>query len=135
MLDLLNIGYHNLTATDYSDHAIERQLELLSYESYPEDSVELFPMDARKMEAGWTNRFDAIIEKGALDAIYLSGDGNLEKSVKEFERILKPGGVLISVSGVVPEELRREIFADWNWIRDGSADLQAGCFLLSLPAE
>ena len=68
-------------------------------------------------------------------AIYLSGDGNLEMSVKEFERILKPGGVLISVSGVVPEELRREIFADWNWIRDGSADLQAGCFLLSLPAE
>lgn len=68
-------------------------------------------------------------------AIYLSGDGNLELSVKEFERILKPGGVLISVSGVVPEELRREIFADWNWIRDGSADLQAGCFLLSLPVR
>jgi hypothetical protein len=70
MLDLLQNGYQQLTATDYSDHAIERQLELLSYLSYPEDSVKLFTMDARKMEGGWTNRFDAIIEKGALEYVF-----------------------------------------------------------------
>lgn len=91
-------------------------------------------MDARQMNEGWTASFDVIMEKGALDAIYLSGDGNLEMTVQEFERILKPGGTLLSVSGVVPEDLRREVFSSWKWLRDGTDDLQAGCFVLERPA-
>jgi SAM-dependent methyltransferase len=130
LLDLLQNGYKQLTATDYSEHAIERQVELISYQ-YSEDAAALRHMDARQMDESWTDRFDVILEKGALDAIYLSGDGNLELSVKEFERILKPRGVLVSVSGVVPEELRREVFKDWTWLRDGTDDLQAGCFVLA----
>ena len=148
LLDLLQKGYTKLTATDYSEFAIERQIDLLSYQRYPysteEDEIEedndddgpiptlLLQMDARKMKSMWTNKFDAIIEKGALDAIHLSGDGNFERAVKEFERTLKPGGILISVSGVVPPELRKEVFnlQSWTWIRDGTDDLQAGCFVL-----
>jgi SAM-dependent methyltransferase len=129
LLNLLQKGYQNLTATDYSEHAIDRQLDLISYQ-YSEDAAELRHMDARQMDETWTDRFDVIMEKGALDAIYLSGEGNLELSVEEFQRILKPGGVLISVSGVVPEELRREVFKEWEWIRDGSDELKAGCFVL-----
>ena len=91
------------------------------------------PMDARQMNEDWTGRFDAVLEKGALDAIYLSGDGNLEQSVKEIERVLKPGGVLVSVSGVVPDDLRKEVFRDWEWVRDGSHELKAGCFVLKPP--
>ncbi|MGK3752331.1 MAG: SAM-dependent methyltransferase [Bacillariaceae sp.] len=155
LLDLLQKGYTKLTASDYSEYAIERQIDLLSYERYPfsteEEEIEeedhdndstkgndrtrptlLLQMDARKMKSMWTNKFDAIIEKGALDAIHLSGDGNFERAVKEFERTLKPGGILISVSGVVPPELRKEVFTpkNWSWIRDGTDDLQAGCFVL-----
>ncbi len=132
LLDLLQKGYRNLTATDYSEHAVDRQMDLISYvyDHYPEDAVTLKCMDAREMDQSWTNKFDAILEKGALDAIYLSGDGNLELAVKEFERILKDDGILLSVSGVVPETLRREVFADWQWLRDGSDDLKAGCFVL-----
>lgn len=155
LLDMLQKGYTKLTATDYSGFAIERQQDLLSYQGYPFSSellavndddnnddndnddhkpprpTMLLQMDARKMPQQWTNTFDLIIEKGALDAIYLSGDGNAERAAKEFERILKPnGGILISVSGVVPADLRKEIFKDWNWIRDGSDDLEAGCFVL-----
>lgn len=129
LLDLLQKGHSNLTATDYSEHAIERQMDLLSYQ-YPENAVELRHMDARQMDELWTDRFDVILEKGALDAIYLSGDGNLELTAQEFKRILKPGGVLISISGVVPEMLRREVFRDWKWLRDGSDELKAGCFVL-----
>jgi SAM-dependent methyltransferase len=81
-------------------------------------------------DTSWTNRFRVILEKGTLDAIYLSGDGHLESTVREFERILQPGGILISVSGVVPEDVRRYVFQDWNWLEDGSDDLKAGCFVL-----
>lgn len=156
LLDLLQKGYDNLTATDYSEHAIARQRDLLSYQySWDEDDdmdgssgggttisttsdgkVQLKCMDARKMEKTWTNRFDAVLEKGALDAIYLSGDGNLEATAQELKRVLKPGGILISISGVVPEELRRQVFGgdedddSWEWLRDGSKDLKAGCFVL-----
>jgi len=156
LLDLLQKGYTKLTATDYSEFAIERQQDLLSHQQYPfsfkiededeiigefdENYVEqrptmLLQMDARKMPTRWTHKFDAIVEKGALDAIYLSGGGNVERAANEFERILKPGGILISVSGVVPLELRKEIFRDWEWIRDGSDDLQAGCFVLKKPKQ
>jgi len=139
LLDLLKKGYTKLTATDYSEFAIERQRDLLIGE-FDENYVEQRPtmlrqMDARKMPTRWTHKFDAIVEKGALDAIYLSGGGNVERAANEFERILKPGGVLISVSGVVPLELRKEIFRDWEWIRDGSDDLQAGCFVLKKPKQ
>lgn len=142
LLDLLQKGYNRLTATDYSEFAIDRQQDLLSHERYPfvlelddedcneNDATVLLQMDARKMPPQWTQKFDTIIEKGALDAIYLSGDGNVELAATEFERVLKPGGILISVSGVVPMDLRQEIFKDWNWIRDGSQDLAAGCFIL-----
>lgn len=155
LLDLLQKGYQNLTATDYSQYAIDRQRDLLSYLYSWDDAdrmdvdsggggggatttwttkdgkVQLKCMDARKMDPTWTNRFDAVLEKGALDAIYLSGDGNLERTVQELERVLKPGGTLISISGVVPEELRRRVFSkpSWVWIRDGSNDLKAGCFV------
>jgi len=100
-LDLLQKGYTNLTATDYSEHAIDRQWDLISYHNDASSLVKLRHIDARQMDETWTDRFDVILEKGALDAIYLSGDGNLELTVGEFERILKPGGLLISVSGVV----------------------------------
>ena len=133
--DLLNEGYNRLTATDYSEHAIERQMDLLSYEGYSEESVELFTMDCRKLDQEWDDRFDAIIEKGLLDAIYLSGGESLELTAAEFQRVLKPGGVLLSISGVVPQEVRKNVFKDWDWIQDGSSALKAGCFVLSRRSD
>ena len=53
-------------------------------------------------------------------------------SVKEMKRCLKVGGYVMSVSGVLPEDHRRNIFPvrDWEWVRDGTDDLKAGCFIL-----
>jgi SAM-dependent methyltransferase len=132
LLDLLREGYEDLVAFDYTENAISRQEDLLSYTSHGSETVSLKVMDARKLDEDFPNEnFDAILEKGALDAIYLSGDGNVEKAASELKRVLKIGGIFLSVSGVVPEELRREIFNtdDWEWIRDGSDDLKAGCFI------
>mmetsp|Transcript_11999 Transcript_11999/g.19271 ORF Transcript_11999/g.19271 Transcript_11999/m.19271 type:complete len:254 (+) Transcript_11999:65-826(+) len=135
LLDLLQKGYTKLTATDYSEPAMDRQQDLLSYGNYDLENVVVTVMDARKMPQDWGESFDGIIEKGALDAIFLSGDGNFELAAKEFERVLKPSGILISVSGVVPMEKRRAAFENWEWIRDGSEDLQAGCFVLKRPSN
>lgn len=138
VLDLFNDGYCKLTAFDYSVGAIERQRELLEYLpsttfALKKRDIDLRVEDARALPIEWTSAYDIIIEKGALDAIYLSGDddSNLEKAVTEFERVLRPGGICISCSGVVPEALRREKFCmtEWVWLRDGSEDLRAGCFV------
>lgn len=135
LLDLYNAGYHNLAAFDYSAGAIDRQQELLEYLPMGSDldNVDLRVEDARSLPQEWEESFDVIIEKGALDAIYLSGDGNFEKSVEEFARVIKKDGICISCSGVVPEALRRDGFGldKWNWLRDGSDDLKAGCFVLN----
>lgn len=139
LLDLYNEGYRSLVAFDYSQGAIDRQLSLLEYlpmagrggEDDPLENVKLTVQDARSLPSEWEGSFDVIIEKGALDAIYLSGDGNFESSVREFKRVIRTGGVCVSVSGVVPEEMRREWFGEeeWEWLRDGSEDLKAGCFV------
>lgn len=134
LLDLHNAGYLSLTAFDYSSGALDRQRELLEYLPVGSDlsKVDLRVEDARSLPQDWEDSFDVIIEKGALDAIFLSGEGNFEKSVDEFARVVKKDGIVISCSGVVPEALRREGFgADkWDWLRDGSDDLKAGCFVL-----
>jgi SAM-dependent methyltransferase len=134
ILDLFNAGYTRLIGFDYSEGAIDRQRELLQYlpTGSDLDNVELRVEDARSLPEEWVNKFDVIIEKGALDAIYLSGNANFEISVKELERVLKDKGICISCSGVVPAELRKESFSNdtWEWLRDGTGDLKAGCFVL-----
>jgi len=131
LLDLYNFGYHDITAFDYSSNAIERQEELLSYSPRALEDVTLLVRDGRDLDEEWTDMYDIIFEKGALDAIFLSGVGNVEKSVEQLKRVIKKGGYMMSVSGVIPETLRREMFSleDWEWVRDGTDDLKAGCFV------
>jgi SAM-dependent methyltransferase len=128
--DLIKAKYMRLTAMDYSEHAVERQQDILSYNKSPKAaSVQVSQGDVRRLPSEWSGQFDAVVEKGVLDAVYLSGDGNVEQAVENLHRILRPGGIFLSVSGVVPPELRSSLFEGWTWLRDGSDDLQAGCFV------
>ncbi len=136
LLDLYNSGFRSLTAFDYSPVAIDRQRDLLEYlpknVSGNRDSIRLSVLDARNLPLEWTGEFDVIMEKGALDAIYLSGDGNFEKAVGELTRVVKKGGICVSVSGVVEAGLREKTFGGgeaWDCLRDGCYDLKAGCFV------
>ncbi|KAH8051656.1 methyltransferase [Aureococcus anophagefferens] len=119
-------GWRDLRAVDYSAGAVERLRELLWDLDVDADVGDLrgLAFEARS--------FDAALEKGALDAVYLAGDGFLEAAADELFRVLRPGGTLVSVSGVVPPGLRRSCFSEdkWDWLRDGADDLAAGCFVL-----
>lgn len=131
LLDLYAYGYTDIVAFDYSQSAIDRQTDLLSYNQKALEDIHVLVQDARELNKDWTANYDLVFEKGALDAIYLSGEGNVDLAVRELARVVKKGGIFISVSGVVPEELRRELMNtdEWEWIRDGSQDLKAGCFV------
>jgi SAM-dependent methyltransferase len=137
-------GHYDITAIDYSPHAIERLTDYLPF-LLPSHhhKIKLHVMDARCLDSTWSNYFDIILEKGTLDAIYLSScrtdSKNAKTAISELYRVLRPEGVLISISGVIPENIRRELFPStnavgsnspcWEWIRDGNNDLQAGCFI------
>lgn len=128
LVDLVQAGYRNLVGQDYSEHAVERQEDLL-YQVDGADKVPVLQGDVTNLPDDWTASFDAVVEKGLLDAVYLSGDGNAEMAASELFRVLKPGGIFVSVSGVVPDDLRRQLVANAEWLRDGTNDLQAGCFV------
>ena len=163
--------HHKLVVQDYSHFAIERQMELLQSigcsnywycqkeadHTLPESTgdaseaddstisvkgIELHCGDiTKRLPTAWHQSFDIIIEKGLLDAVYLSDDNhqNLHAATQNLHQCLNTNGILISISSVIPNELRRQCFptldrnmtCGWEWIRDGSTDAKkAGCFIL-----
>lgn len=171
LIDMIRAGYnqqHTLVVQDYSYHAIERQMELLqsigcsNYMVFRgdkiignpriEDDVTVSTMETKriylyccditkKLPSTWDHSFDMIVEKGLLDAVYLSDDtnSNIQDATRNIYQSLKSNGILISISSVIPTELRQTYFPSkpnndapsWEWIRDGSIDVnKAGCFIL-----
>ena len=114
-------------AFDYSAAAVARQADL----NWDCAGLECHVGDFRDIAVD-DGACAAAVEKGALDAVFLAGDGQVERAAAELARVLAPGGVLLSVSGVVPPDVRASCFPrrDWDWVRDGSGDLAAGCFVL-----
>jgi SAM-dependent methyltransferase len=72
--------------------------------------------------------FHAVLEKGTLDAIYLSGGRDkelaakyLELSVKELARVVVEGGIVVSITAACVEAVQNTFHdQDWELVRDGS---------------
>lgn len=146
LVDLLRAGYGRrgmMVAQDYSIPALERQVELLESHGYAPSQYS-FSSDApiqlscsnviHGLPMEWQDSFDVILEKGLLDAVYLSDEttDNVQKAIRNLKQTLKVGGIFVSVSAVIPKDDRRTWWndADWEWIRDGHADPEkAGCFI------
>jgi Methyltransferase domain len=135
-------GYNHITALDYAPEAIERCREMLQQrkqhrsasvvaaaaDSDVDDSdipngIRLCVADARDLTGILEdNTFDLILEKGTLDAIYLSGGENktlafenMDLAVTELGRCVKPGSIWISLAGVVPDEIQRAMDGREEW--------------------
>jgi SAM-dependent methyltransferase len=105
-------GYRNLTAMDYAPEAIERCREML--EATTTYDVDLVVADARNLRGVFENeQFTAVFEKGTLDAIFLSGGQdkdlarkNMNLAIAELSRCVKPGGIFLSIAGVVTDAIQ-----------------------------
>lgn len=107
LISLYNEYKCNIVGIDLDKEVIKKcreNLEILEFE----DDVKVFEMDAKNLDFE-DNTFDLVINEAMLTMI---SDDDKQKALKEFNRVLKPGGKLIthdiSIDGD-EEELRKKV--------------------------
>ena len=137
-------GYTNLAAFDYAPEAIEycrrKQHSIIMTTETDEQqqqqqqqySIDLAVADARDLSACYQSKsFDAVLDKGTLDAVFLAGNTptekrrNLRDAVRELQRVLRPGGIFWSLSAICVDALssdwmQEECWKTWQVLTDGS---------------
>ena len=140
VVGLFDAGWKDLTAFDYSPEAIDRAAALCEGRD-----IRLLCCDARALPYPDAS-FDAVLDKGALDAIGIAGGPALTAAVAELGRTVARGGVVVSISRALEPTTLLAAFADaegdeatrWAVLRGGglhvaeggevSTDLAAGLF-------
>lgn len=140
MIDMYDSGYKEMTAFDYAPEGVECARKMFgpdrlatSIDGGENDSsgAKLLVADARKLPFSEEGSFDAVLEKGTLDAVYLSGGKNktlaaqhLSMAVSEFARVLRPGGIVFSVTAACVDAVKESFRAGegtlWKQVRDGN---------------
>jgi SAM-dependent methyltransferase len=115
--EMYESGYTALTAFDYSQDAVERAAAL-----FAPRPITLLRADATALPFRGERLFDAALDKGALDAIGIHSVASLRLAASELARVVRPGGVVLSVSRALDEEVMLGAFANderWEVLRDG----------------
>ena len=97
---LIDNGWNDVTALDFSEVAVKRGLEM-------EPSVNWMVGDARRLDENFgEGTFGAIVDKGTVDAIYLSAGDSCTEDVGAVAagaaRVLQPRGTFLCVSLSAP---------------------------------
>jgi len=119
---LFDEGYTNMTAFDYSRAGVERAKELFGPRCSV-DGVTVLEADACDLHAIETASVDATLDKGTLDAIFITDTSNFRQAVRELTRVTRPeGGIVVCISNVVYESDLLQTFESdmWENIHDGS---------------
>lgn len=119
--DLYQDGLENIVNVDYSPSVIELMAEKTK-EACPKMAWKM--MDMRKMDGLEDNQFDLVIDKCAMDAIWSDGGSlwdpreetvtDITACVREFYRVLKPGGTFLFISFGQPH-FRKPLLACVGW--------------------
>lgn len=133
---LFDAGFHRLCAFDYAPEGVERARELLGDDRLSSGEVDLRIADCRALPFA-DGEFDAVFEKGTLDAVFLSGGKDkklaqeqLDLSVQELARTVRRGGVVLSVSTPATRQINeafnscRDSVGSRRQGRDGGGDVE-----------
>ena len=112
---LCDEGWSDVTALDFSEVAVKRGLEM-------EPAVDWVVGDARRLDENFgEGAFGAIVDKGTIDAIYLSAGDSCTEDVGAVaagaSRILAPRGTFLCVSLSAPQYL-------WPLLQGDAWDIQ-----------
>ena len=134
-------GYQRIVAFDYAPQGVESAKAMFGKERLATitnkvgasagKAKDVFRVcDARDLSGDYGNdTFDAILDKGTFDSIYLSGGKNKEKArenlgmaVSEIKRVLKEDGIVFSVTAACVDAVKTAFDGDKDWeqVRDGS---------------
>ena len=125
---MFDAGYENLSAFDYAPEGVECARKMFGEDRLKK--IDLRVADARDLVEYNNTIYDAILEKGTLDSVYLSGGKDKEKArlhlsmaVSELARVLKPGGVVFSITAACADAVHAA-FEDeegktWKQLRNG----------------
>jgi SAM-dependent methyltransferase len=108
LTDMYDAGYEQLSAFDYAPESIAHCQHMLGADR---TVVDLRTADCRDLPYD-SESFDAVIDKGTLDAVFLAGDDpgerldSLTRAISELARVLAPGGIFWSLSGICVEPLQ-----------------------------
>lgn len=91
--ELIDDGYTDVMSIDISGIAIEKMTQKFSGRA----GMSFLKMDATQMSFA-DGSFDLVFEKGTLDAMYTGASHMVRQVVEESFRVLRPGGVFISVT-------------------------------------
>jgi len=150
MVEMYDYGYTRMKAFDYASEGIECAKRFFgpqrlfidsdSRSNTPiekktrkddEEGVDLRVADARDLSLLYEdNSFDAVLEKGTLDAVFLSGGKDkkvageqLQMAVSELARIVRTGGIVVSIAAPCADAVHAAFFVEpqtWKTIRDGN---------------
>ena len=126
MVDMYDFGYSEMTAYDYAPEGVECAKRFFG--DRVNNGCNLQVADARDLPYD-TDSFDAILEKGTLDAVFLSGARDkdlaaeyLDMAVSEMARVIRPGGVVMSITAAAADAVQEsfaKLDSKWKVLRDG----------------
>jgi len=91
--ELANDGYTDIVSVDIAQSAIDKMTDKFKGVS----ALRFQQMDATKMTFK-DNSFDVVFDKGTLDAMYTGAAHLVKLAVPEVFRVLRPGGVFVSLT-------------------------------------
>eukprot|EP00210_Caulerpa_lentillifera_P000206 g201.t1 len=123
LFELHQLGYQNLTGTDYSQQSILLANEI--FQSKGISSIQ-FLVD-NVLNSKLHKKFDVVVDKGTFDAITL-GDQPRNEYPRSICQLLKPCGILVLTScNFTKKELIEEFKGQLEWI-DNVTDYKSFSF-------